>query len=232
MIWFWWVKHMKDIGSTIQRLREAKGYTQEQLAEKLFVSRQTVSNYERNKSQPSLEMLSRIAEVFDTDVASLLSVPKDKKAERRILFVQGFFCLFLLAACLFLSPIAAARKREYWDTRLLYWLSILLNPLLWAAVGYFLLSVIVTAARIHWKKKTWHNVVFAVVIAVAALYLIAMSPFLLSYKIPGAWSRFLYWILGAAPGHHFPQAYLVLAFAFGATLRICRPGVGSSAIET
>ena len=161
---------MKDIGSSIQRLRETKGYTQEQLAEKLFVSRQTVSNYERNKSQPSLEMLSRIAEVFDTDVASLL----------------------------------------------------------WAAVGYFLLSVIVTAARIHWKKKTWHNVVFAVVIAVAALYLIAMSPFLFSYEIPGAWSRFLYWILGATPGHPFPQAYLVLAFISGATLRICRPGVGSS----
>lgn len=231
MIWFWWVKHMKDIGSTIQRLREAKGYTQEQLAEKLFVSRQTVSNYERNKSQPSLEMLGKIAEVFDTDVASLLSVPTDKTAERRILFLQGGICLLLLAACLFLSPIAAARKREYWDTRLLYWLSILLKPLFWAAVGYFLLSVIVTTAGIHWKKKMWHNAVFAVIAAVAALYLIAMSPFLFSYEIPGAWSRFLYCILGATPGHPFPQAYLVLAFIFGAILRICRPGVDSPAIE-
>ena len=69
---------MTDIGSTIQRLREAKGYTQDQLAEKLFVSRQTVSNYERNKSQPSLEMVERIAEIFDMDTASFLPIIQDR----------------------------------------------------------------------------------------------------------------------------------------------------------
>ena len=39
------------IGSNIKKLRTGQGMTQDQLAEKLFVTRQTVSNWERGVSQ-------------------------------------------------------------------------------------------------------------------------------------------------------------------------------------
>ena len=42
---------MRDIGKNIKQLREGKGMTQEALAERLFVTRQTVSNYETGVSQ-------------------------------------------------------------------------------------------------------------------------------------------------------------------------------------
>ena len=42
---------MRDIGKNIRSLRMQKGMTQEQFAEKLFVTRQTVSNYETGVSQ-------------------------------------------------------------------------------------------------------------------------------------------------------------------------------------
>lgn len=41
---------MRDIGKNIKALRERKCLTQDQLAEKLFVTRQTVSNYETGDS--------------------------------------------------------------------------------------------------------------------------------------------------------------------------------------
>ena len=41
---------MSDIGKNIRYYREKKGYSQEQLAQLLFVSRQTVSNYETGDS--------------------------------------------------------------------------------------------------------------------------------------------------------------------------------------
>ena len=144
---------MTDIGSTIQRLREAKGYTQDQLAEKLFVSRQTVSNYERNKSQPSLEMIERIAEIFDMDTASFLTASTDKRAEAKHLAIQCGVCLVLWVSYILLHRLALIRKDEYFDSRLLYWVNILLRPGLWGCLGYFSTSVIATATHIQFKKK-------------------------------------------------------------------------------
>ncbi|MBR4875347.1 MAG: helix-turn-helix transcriptional regulator, partial [Clostridia bacterium] len=59
---------MRDIGKNIRDLRIQKGLTQEQLAEQLFVTRQTVSNYENGKSRPDVEMIQKIAEVLACDV--------------------------------------------------------------------------------------------------------------------------------------------------------------------
>lgn len=45
------------IGNNIKKLRTAQGLTQDQLAERLFVTRQTISSWERSASYPSLEQL-------------------------------------------------------------------------------------------------------------------------------------------------------------------------------
>ena len=50
------------------------GYTQEILAEKLNVVRQTVSKWEKGLSLPDVDMLSKIANVLETDVNILLDV--------------------------------------------------------------------------------------------------------------------------------------------------------------
>ena len=52
---------MRDIGKNLKQLREQKGLKQEQLAELLFVTRQTVSNYENGRSRPDIETLMKIA---------------------------------------------------------------------------------------------------------------------------------------------------------------------------
>lgn len=56
----------------LKKIRKDKGYTQEILAEKLNVVRQTVSKWETGLSLPDVDMLSKIANVLETDVNILL----------------------------------------------------------------------------------------------------------------------------------------------------------------
>ena len=56
----------------LKKIRKDKGYTQEILDEKLNVVRQTVSKWEKGLSLPDVDMLSKIANVLETDVNILL----------------------------------------------------------------------------------------------------------------------------------------------------------------
>lgn len=56
----------------LKAMRKAKGYTQEELAVKVNVVRQTVSKWEKGLSVPDAAVLCEIADVLDTDVSTLL----------------------------------------------------------------------------------------------------------------------------------------------------------------
>lgn len=62
----------------IRNLRKAKGWSQEELAIKLNVVRQTVSKWEKGLSVPDSQMLIRIADELDTTVAILLGEPAEQ----------------------------------------------------------------------------------------------------------------------------------------------------------
>ena len=57
---------------TLKTMRKAKGYTQEELAIKLSVVRQTVSKWETGLSVPDADVLSKIADILETKVSILL----------------------------------------------------------------------------------------------------------------------------------------------------------------
>ena len=56
----------------LNSVRKSKGLSQEELAIKLNVVRQTISKWEQGLSVPDAEMLISISEVFDTPVSTLL----------------------------------------------------------------------------------------------------------------------------------------------------------------
>ena len=56
------------LGQRINELRIAMGWSQVHLAEKLNISKQTVSNWENDNIQPSIEMLVRIAKLFHVSI--------------------------------------------------------------------------------------------------------------------------------------------------------------------
>lgn len=69
------------LSENMKNLRKNKGFTQEELANKLNVVRQTVSKWEKGYSVPDAEMLKKIAEILDTDVSHLLGSPIEKNAD-------------------------------------------------------------------------------------------------------------------------------------------------------
>lgn len=60
------------LNENIKAIRKSKGLSQEELAIKLNVVRQTISKWEQGLSVPDSEMLISISEVFETPVSTLL----------------------------------------------------------------------------------------------------------------------------------------------------------------
>ena len=60
------------INENIRTLRKAKGLSQEELAIRLNVVRQTISKWEQGLSVPDADMLLSLSEVFETPVSTLL----------------------------------------------------------------------------------------------------------------------------------------------------------------
>ena len=54
-----------EVGNQIKKHRTENGWSQEVLAEKAFVSRQTVSNWENNKSYPDIHSLVLLGNIFN-----------------------------------------------------------------------------------------------------------------------------------------------------------------------
>lgn len=69
------------LGENIRALRRAKGMSQEELAARLHVVRQTISKWEKGLSVPDADLLQRLADVFETDVAALLGAPQQQETQ-------------------------------------------------------------------------------------------------------------------------------------------------------
>lgn len=59
-------------GENLKTLRKQKGFSQEELATRLHVVRQTISKWEKNLSVPDADTLIRLAEVLEVSVSELL----------------------------------------------------------------------------------------------------------------------------------------------------------------
>ena len=59
-------------GENLKTLRKQKGFSQEELATRLHVVRQTVSKWEKNLSVPDADTLIRLAEILEVSVSELL----------------------------------------------------------------------------------------------------------------------------------------------------------------
>ena len=67
-----------ELGNRIKELRKAQNINQDELAEKLFVSRQTISNWENDKSYPDIQSVLLLSEIFGVSVDQLLKGDVEK----------------------------------------------------------------------------------------------------------------------------------------------------------
>lgn len=61
-----------NTGNRISDLREQKGWTQEELAEKLGITRAALSHYEKNRRKPDFETLTTLADLFEVSIDFLV----------------------------------------------------------------------------------------------------------------------------------------------------------------
>lgn len=61
-----------SIGNRIAKLRDDRGWTQEQTASSLGISRAALSHYEKNRREPDSEILSKFADLFHVSIDYLV----------------------------------------------------------------------------------------------------------------------------------------------------------------
>lgn len=103
-----------NFGEKLKAERTKKGWSQEELAAKLYVSRQSVSKWENGQNYPSIEIILKISDLLDLSLDELMKsdqeltdkVIKDSKqlAHPRLKFL--FDILFLLGAALLIIKLA------------------------------------------------------------------------------------------------------------------------------
>lgn len=81
-------------GATIKKLREAKGITQQQLAEKIGVSSKAVSKWETAKGLPDISLVESLSQVLGVSVMELMSGETviNKNISSNILFSKFYVC--------------------------------------------------------------------------------------------------------------------------------------------
>jgi len=61
----------EKLGKRVQKLRKSLGYTQEELAEKLNISRTHMGHIEQGRKAPSLKLMDKLARALKTKVSEL-----------------------------------------------------------------------------------------------------------------------------------------------------------------
>lgn len=151
---------MSDVAKNIRKYRMQRTLTQDGLAEKLHVTRQTVSNWETGKNQPDLDTLEALSQVLEVGVSELFGGKEEGPAYPRFqrkavlhVAVLGFFALLLLADGLFLAPHLLEVQRRTYNIlpRLLN--SFVVTPLLCALAGMLLPAVVSLWRRVLAKGR-------------------------------------------------------------------------------
>lgn len=97
-----------EIGARIKGHRRTAGMSQDDLAARVYVSRQTISSWENNKTYPDVQSLLLLSEIFDATVDSLIkgdvetmneTIERDSTIMKRLSYVMLGF-LLLMIACL------------------------------------------------------------------------------------------------------------------------------------
>lgn len=167
-----------EIGSKLKKARTEKGFTQEQTAAALGVSRQTISNWENDKSYPDIISVIKMSEIYSISLDHLLkedtsmnqkqtymeyleettNAVKAKRNLEKVILFSVYFLVWAIAEAVFWlvkGPITAN-----YDV-IFRWI---LLPLLTLAV------TAIIARNDYWGKANWFSVLAAAIIFLTIPY--------------------------------------------------------------
>ena len=119
--------NQQKTGELLKRLRREKGLTQEQLAEKFYISSRTVSRWETGSNMPDVAMLIELADFYDVDIREIIdgerkseimdketkdtllkvaeyAAEEHRKAQTRVLITALVVCVTLIVCTLLFMP--------------------------------------------------------------------------------------------------------------------------------
>ena len=132
-----------ELGNQMKKYRGELSLSQDALAEKIYVSRQTISNWETGKSYPDVNSLIRMSEVFGISVDSLLK--GDVEEMKKIIneddineFTKLSWIFTLMFFTVLITPVPLAKFLGLWGLGI------------W---GLIAAAAVVMAIHIEKKKK-------------------------------------------------------------------------------
>lgn len=101
-----------ELGNHIKHYRNEKGLSQEELAERVYVTRQTISNWENNKNYPDINSIVLLSEVFEISIDNLIKgdleeMKKEINSEevKKLNFYSWMAVIIFLIAIISLIPM-------------------------------------------------------------------------------------------------------------------------------
>ena len=187
---------MNTFDKNLKRLRNQRNLMQEDLAQKMNVTRQTVSGWETGRRQPDLNTLIKLAEVLDVDIQELIygqkhgENPKFQKKYVWFTVVWGGFSILILLFRLLLWPYFKVMcNTHHWGLLLTVGYAFV-HPFGSFAFGSLISALIQLRMPVRMEKHlaVWCNV-FGILMAV---------PVILVWFGLGIWSRWVVYPVGNA----------------------------------
>ncbi len=105
---------MAKINETLKRLRLDRGMTQEEVAEQVGLTRQAVSSYESGRTQPGLDILERLAQVYEVELTDIVyGRSKSAKIQKALNITAMVAAAVVLAAQLLASLLLWTANRFF-----------------------------------------------------------------------------------------------------------------------
>lgn len=194
---------MNEVAKNIRRLRTQKGITQEEAAGQIHISRQGFSNWETGRSQPDIESLTALAEVFEVDVNELIygkkSVPPEVTPENRRRHVKwsvilgALYLIFLVAGWL-LYPYAKEQMNHYFTTTWYFVYALVLAPVQWLLLTMALVQLVSIWHNLQIGVARWRRALLLSGAALLALFIaLVLWAFVIPIKCPGTLFLMMMW---------------------------------------
>ena len=101
-----------ELGNHIKHYRNEKCLSQEELAERVYVTRQTISNWENNKNYPDINSIVLLSEIFEISIDNLIKgdleqMKKEINSEevKKLNFYSWMVAILMIAAIISLVPL-------------------------------------------------------------------------------------------------------------------------------
>ena len=179
-----------EFNEKLQELRKSKGLTQEELAEKLFVSRTAISKWESGRGYPSIDSLKEIARFFSVTIDNLIcsdemiSVAENEKREFADKYISLICNVMDILPVILLFIPAFGNGSGSSETVSLFGLSGItpwVKTVFVMIIGIMILNGICGAIIANFNKPVWnrHRLVTGVVLSILSVtvFIVTRQPY-------------------------------------------------------